>query len=83
MQRSFFSADDCDVHRTVFFKAFHIALLVTNTDAGLEHALFSWRNGVIVQRGFQILKNEEEQNPAIAPVAVATIGEAENEKACP
>jgi hypothetical protein len=83
LQRSFFSADDCDVHRTVFSKAFHIALLVTNTDAGLQHALFSWRNGVIVQRGFHILGNTGEQNPAVAPIAAATIGDAENEKACP
>jgi len=82
LQRSFFSADDCDVHRTVFPKAFHIALLVTNTDAGLQHALFSWRNGVIVQRGFHILGNTGEQNPAVAPVAPATIGDAQNEKAC-
>jgi hypothetical protein len=82
LQRSFFSADDCDVHRTVFSRAFHIALLVTNTDAGLQHAMFSWRNGVIVQRGFHILGNEGEQNPAVAPVAAATIGDAENEKAC-
>jgi hypothetical protein len=82
LQRSFFSADDCDVHRTVFASAFYIALLVTNTDAGLQHALFSWRNGVIVQRGFHILGNGGEQNPAVAPVAAATIGDAENEKAC-
>ena len=83
LQRSFFSADDCDVHRTVFSKAFHIALLVTNTDANLQHALFSWRNGVIVQRGFHVLGNEGEQNPAVAPVATATIGDSENEKTCP
>jgi hypothetical protein len=82
LQRVFFSADDCDVHRTVFSKAYQIALLVTNTDAGLLHALFSWRNGVIVQRGFHILGNEGEQSPAVAPVAAATIGEAENEKPC-
>jgi hypothetical protein len=83
LQRSFFSADDCDVHRTVFSKAFHIALLVTNTDAGLQQALFSWRNGVIVQRGFHILGNQREQNPTVAPVAAAAIGGDENEKACP
>ena len=83
LQRSFFSADDCDVHRTVFSKAFHIALLVTNTDAGLQRALFSWRNGVIVQRGFHIIGNEGDQNPTVAPLAAATIGEAENDKACP
>jgi len=83
LQRSFFSADDCDVHRTVFSKAFHIALLVTNTDAGLQHAMFSWRDGVIVQRGFHILGNEGKQESAIAPVATATIGDTENEKTCP
>ena len=83
LQRSFFSADDCDVHRTVFSKAFHIALLVTNTDAGMLRALFSWRNGVIAQRGFHIIGNEENQTPAAAPVAAATIGDTENEKPCP
>jgi hypothetical protein len=82
LQRVFFSADDCAVHRTVFSRAFQIALLVTNTDAGLLHALFSWRNGLIVQRGFHILGNEEKQNPAVATAALATIGDAENEKAC-
>ena len=83
LQRSFFSADDCDVHRTVFYNAFHIALLITNTDAGLQRALFAWRNGVIVQRAFHIIGNEEDQNPTVAPLAAATIGDAENEKPCP
>ena len=82
LQRSFFSLDDCDVHRTVFSKAFQIALLVTNTDAGMLRALFSWRNGVIAQRGFHVIGNEEDQNPAVAPVTKATIGDAENEKTC-
>jgi len=83
LQRSFFSADDCDVHRTVFSKAFNIALLVTSTDAGLQRAMFSWRNGVIAQRGFHIIGNETEQKNAVAPAAPATIGNAENEKPCP
>lgn len=81
LQRSFFSAADCDVHRTVFSKGFHIALLVTHTDGGLQHALFSWRNGTIAQRGFHILGNE--RKPAAAFVAAATIGDEENEKNCP
>ena len=83
LQRSFFSAADCDVHRTVFSKGFHVALLVTHTDAGMQHALFSWRNGAIVQRGFHILGNEAEKKPAAAFVAAATIGDEENEKNCP
>jgi len=83
LQRSFFSADDCAVMRTVFSKAFQIALLLTHTDAGLQHALFSWRNGVIAQRGFHILGTDGEPTPAVAPVAAATIGDAEHEKSCP
>jgi hypothetical protein len=82
LQRSFFSADDCDVHRTVFSKAFQIALLVTTTDAGLQRALFSWRNGIIVQRGFHIMGNKGGLNPAVTPVTAATIGDKDDEKAC-
>src|SRR5262249_15967460 len=78
-QRSFFRADDCAVQRAVFHRAFHIALLVTNTDAGLQHALFSWRNGMIQQRGFHILGLTSQPNPAAAPL-VAAIGDNENEK---
>jgi len=81
LQRVFFSADDCDVHRTLFPKAHSIALLFTNTDAGLLHALFSWRNGLIVQRGFHVLDGDQTPQPA-APIAAATIGDNENEKPC-
>jgi proteasome lid subunit RPN8/RPN11 len=82
LQKVFFSADDCDVHRTLFQKAHSIALLVTNTDAGLLHALFSWRNGLIVQRGFHILDGQQTPQTAAARVAAATIGDQENEKPC-
>jgi proteasome lid subunit RPN8/RPN11 len=82
LQRVFFSADDCDVHRTLFPKAYCIALLVTNTDAGLLHTLFSWRNGLIVQRGFHILDGHQTPCPAGGQAAAATIGDKENEKPC-
>jgi hypothetical protein len=82
LQRVFFSADDCDVHRTLFPKAYCIALLVTNTDAGLLRAVFSWRHGVVAQRGFHILDGRQPSQPAAAPVAAATIGDNENEKPC-
>jgi len=85
LQRTFFSADDCDVQRTVFSRANSVALLVTNTDAGLQHAAFAWRNGVIEQRGFHIIQNQNSPHPATAPaeVTAATIGEPEHEKNCP
>lgn len=82
LQKVFFSADDCGVHRALFPKAHSIALLVTNTDAGLLHAVFSWRNGLIVQRGFHILDADQPPPPAATPAAVATIGDHENEKPC-
>lgn len=82
LQRVFFSADDCGVHRTLFPRAYSIALLVTNTDAGLLHALFSWRNGLIVQRGFHILDGYQPLCPSAAQAAAVTIGDEENEKPC-
>ena len=85
LQRTFFSADDCDVQRTVFSQAYSVALLVTNTDAGLHHAAFSWRNGIIEQRGFHIINHHHKLLPADAtPAAMpALIGEPEYEKHCP
>ena len=85
LQRTFFSTDDCDVQRTVFSRASSVALLVTDTDAGLQHAAFSWRNGVIVERGFHIIQNRNSPQPAAAatPATTAIIGELEYEKDCP
>jgi len=45
------------LHRTVFPKAFHVALLANNADAGLEFSLFGWRRGMVQHRGFHITGN--------------------------
>jgi len=55
LQKAFLSGADLGLHRTVFPKAWHIALLANNADAGLEFALFGWRGGVVQRRGFNIL----------------------------
>jgi proteasome lid subunit RPN8/RPN11 len=55
LSRNFFSAEDCLLHRTVFPMAHCFALVATNTDAGLNFAMFGWRQGLIAQRGFHIL----------------------------
>jgi hypothetical protein len=55
LSRNFFSAEDCLLHRTVFPMAHCSALVATNTDAGLNFAMFGWRQGLIAQRGFHIL----------------------------
>jgi hypothetical protein len=49
----FFSADDRVLHRTVFSRAFNVALVVSDVHEGPPtFALFGWRRGVIERRGF-------------------------------
>ena len=77
LTRNFFSEDDVCLHESVFSKAFHIALVATNTDDGKKHALFGWREGMVRQRGFHILKTSRpltavaaapnEENPNATP----------------
>lgn len=79
LSRSFFSGEDCALHRTVFPMGYCVALVVTNTDAGLRYALFGWRHGLVVQRGFHVLN----ASPGMAASASseAIIGE-QHEEAC-
>jgi hypothetical protein len=52
----FFSAEDVHMHRAVFSRAFHVALLVS--DHGREPfdvSLFGWRHGMVTSRGFDVL----------------------------
>ena len=52
----FFSPEDVHMHRAVFPRAFHVALLVS--DDGREPfdvSLFGWRHGMVVSRGFDVL----------------------------
>ena len=75
--RSFFSGEDCTLHRTVFPTGYCVALVVTNAEAGLRHALFGWRHGTIVQRAFHVLN----ASPGMAESAAseAIIGEKHEE----
>lgn len=52
---AFLSDDDVSLHRAIFSRAFCVALLVTVTDGGLRYALFGWRDGMVQQRGFDLL----------------------------
>jgi proteasome lid subunit RPN8/RPN11 len=54
---AFFSADDVLLHRTCFSRAFHTAMLISDSVAsGLSVSFFGWRQGVVAARGFHILK---------------------------
>ena len=60
LQKPFLSSPDLHLHRAVFAKAFHVALLANNADAGLGFALFGWCGGAIQRRGFHILGGTDE-----------------------
>ena len=54
LQQIFLSQDDVLLHRTIFPKAYSIALLANHADAGLGFGLFGWRGGIVQNRGFHI-----------------------------
>jgi len=76
---SFFSRDDYALHRTVFPMAHCVALLVTHAETGLRHALFGWRQGLIVQRGFHVLNAQSGSTETDSNIAI--IGE-DHEEIC-
>ncbi len=54
-RESFFSSDDSTVHRTVFSRAYTLALVASHHEEGIEFASFGWRDGAITPRGFHVL----------------------------
>ena len=60
MARDFFSAHDRALHRTVFPRAYSVALVVNDTgDGRLTLSAFGWRDGQIQVRGFRRLVSGE------------------------
>ncbi|MGH7127428.1 MAG: hypothetical protein ACREIV_02580, partial [Planctomycetaceae bacterium] len=52
----FFSSQDLALHRTVFPRAYSIALVVSDSYAhGLTYPMFGWRDGLVERRGFYVL----------------------------
>ena len=55
VSRPFFSPEDVHMHRTVFPRAFQVALLVSDHGGqALEPSLYGWRHGMVVSRGFHV-----------------------------
>jgi len=53
---TFFSAEDCAMHRLCFPAAHSVGLVLADSPCtGMTRALFGWRTGQIVSRGFQVL----------------------------
>jgi hypothetical protein len=64
----FFSAEDIHLHATCFPKAYHVALLLSDSTAdGIAWSLFGWSQGMVAARGFHVL--EEKGDDAHAPHA--------------
>lgn len=51
----FLSEEDRLLHRTIFPRAFTLALLMTHTIDGCVPALFGWQHGMLAARGFRVL----------------------------
>jgi hypothetical protein len=53
---AFLSEEDRLLHRTIFPRAYSIALLITDSpDSGMSWAAFGWRGGMIVGRAFHLV----------------------------
>ena len=79
---SFFSSDDCSVHRAIFWRAHNVALLVTNAPSGLKLAMYGWRQGLIVSRGFHILNSNGAAQPLLPAEAAPSVGDQTDETSC-
>lgn len=73
LNQSFFSSDDVALHRTVFFRAYTIALVFTHTDTAIECSAYGWHEGTIEARGFDVLDAAAADSP-ISTAASASIG---------
>ena len=72
----FMSATDCALHRTVFPRAYSVALVLGATPCrGMEFGLFGWRKGVVARRGARLIETAARQ-PAAAGSALGGHGHA-------
>jgi hypothetical protein len=49
---AFFSPEDIHLMSTVFPRAFHVGLLLSESHQGFTPSLFGWRHGMVVHRGY-------------------------------
>jgi hypothetical protein len=59
MRKDFLSGHDVQLHRTVFPRAYNIALVVNDTAVEVTHSLFGWRAGRIETRDYFIVGNHD------------------------
>jgi proteasome lid subunit RPN8/RPN11 len=64
LQQGFFSADDLTVQRTVFYRAWSVALVFTNWFTGIQCHAFGWEQGMFGPRGFYELDGRAQREPS-------------------
>ena len=69
-RQGFLSAEDRLLHRTVFPRAYSLALVLSDVaDLGITYRAFGWRHGILQPRGFHLL-NPTDAPPVIQSAAV-------------
>ncbi len=63
LARTFFSAEDCAIQKEIYPRGYSTALVVGDTpndDAtwSTTHALFGWHQGMVVERGFNVITSQ-------------------------
>jgi proteasome lid subunit RPN8/RPN11 len=74
MGKDFFSAHDHALHRTIFPRAYSVALVVN--DLCGEHAtfsLFGWRRGLLESRGFHVAGAQRQEQEMSGAVSVSSV----------
>ncbi len=75
----FFSGQDLQLHRTVFPRAYSIALVVNDVSSkNMTHSLFGWRNGFMESRGFQIVEKARTARVSKTPTTRSSAGGKQN-----
>ncbi len=62
MAKPFFSPEDCSLHKTVFGRAFDIALLLSDLGEHISADLFGWQAGCIGARGYATIESRDIPN---------------------
>lgn len=72
LRENFFSEDDVHLHRTVFPRAYSIALVVSLVDDETKFSMFGWREGAVKPRAFHVLEHNDELMSSFSAIVSST-----------
>jgi len=68
---AFMSTEDIALHRTLFARAYSVALVVSSTREDITWSLFGWRDGMVASRSFDMLQASPSETPLTADAPAA------------